>query len=117
MIQGPAAVPVPAKVLEQDVLGRADVELAFRAGHHQHPLSAIHLLGVQRCSSSNEQVHLVECVLVDQVGALLLPDGSLQGVTVSVEFVAQRQDERFDLPRGHGDNDIHIQRRSRLTRD
>ena len=108
-----AAQPVPTEFLQKDVLRRMNVQVP--AVTEIDATSARDLARVERRAARHEEIDLQLCGLVDDVHARQELDGASKRVGVCVEFGRQPGNQRIDLRRVDGDDDIDVHSRARFA--
>jgi hypothetical protein len=106
---------IPAQLLEEDVLGSMEIQVAIGVGCHLYSLSPIHLLLIKDRTAYDEQVDFHRCPVVDDVGARSISDSTPERVRLSVELIAESIHEGLDVVLGDGDDKVHVQSGARLA--
>ncbi len=108
-----AAATIPAELLQQDVLGRVDMQAMPVAEVDLQ--TASQLPRVQRGTSGHEQIHLWLRGLVDQVRTRARADGPAKRVNIDVELMRQRGRQPIDISRIERNHDVDADGRPRLS--
>src|ERR1022692_3312533 len=108
------ALPVPPKLLQQDVLWWMDVDCHSRADRHW--LATSQLLRVERRAACHEQIHLQRGRLVDEVGAPAAAHRAPARFIVDIELPGYGPNQGRNVTLLESGDDVDIDCGTRLTR-
>ena len=88
---------IPAQLLEEDVFGSVEIQVAIGVGCDLYSLPTVHLLLIEDRTTYDEQVDFHRCPVMDDIRVRSVSDRTPEGVRLSVKPIAEFVHERLDV--------------------